>query len=254
MKVFVINLKQDDFKRDRAIKILNKLNVDFTIIEAIDGSLLELDYLNSLNATFIEKYRGFKLKNAEVGVYLSHLEIYKQICSNNIEYACILEDDFYIKDSFKEIVSAEFISKLKPSFDIIMLGHFLAAKSEGIITKYFPLQRFGSFSLKEPLEFNYGAHGYIISNRAAEYFLINFHVPKCPIDNLLGLSEIFGLKRLVISPPVVYQSVDFDSTIQNNKYQEVLSLRGKINKILKTIILNISGKYKKYNLEKYKVI
>jgi glycosyl transferase family 25 len=254
MKVFVINLLRDRAKRKRAIKILSELDIDFEIVDAIDGSQIDVNFLDSLDTSFIEKYRGFKLSNAEVGVYLSHILIYNQICSQKIDYACILEDDFCIKDGFKEIVSNGFINKLNSVYDILMLGHFLSAKSVGIITKSIFKKKFDNFSILEPLEFNYGAHAYIISNKAATELVNNFSIPKCPIDNILGLSELYGLPRLVVSPPIVYQSTEFDSTIQATRYSEKLSFKSKLFRIIKTVILHLSPIYQKYNMKKYKVI
>lgn len=254
MKVFVINLSSDREKRQRAIKILSELDINFEIIDAVDGSQIDVNYLDSLDTSHIEKYRGFKLSNAEVGVYLSHIHIYNQICSQKIDYACILEDDFCLKDGFIEIVRNGFINKHNSGFEILMLGHFLSAKSVGIITKYNSMKNFDNFSIVEPLEFNYGAHAYIISNKAAAELINNYSIPKCPIDNILGLSELYGLPRLVVSPPIVFQSTEFDSTIQATRYSEKLSFKSKLFRKIKTVILHLSVMYKKYNMEKYKVI
>ena len=254
MKLFVINLAHQHEKKNRAIEILSNYKVDFTIIEAIDGSKIDINYLNSLDSTSIINFRGFKLSSAEVGVYLSHLHIYNLMQINNLEVACILEDDFVIKEGFEEIIAPGFISKIDSSFDIIMLGHFLSAKSLGVITKFYSLIKTDYFSISEPLEFNYGAHAYLISKKAALTMLNKFNTPLCPIDNILGLSEIFGLKRLVVSPPVVFQSSEFESSIQTVQYPHELSYKGKIIRIIKTIILHISSKYQLYCLIKYKVL
>lgn len=254
MKLFVINMAHQHEKKNRAIDILSNYKVDFTIIEAIDGSKLDITYLNSLDSTLIINFRGSKLSSAEVGVYLSHLHIYNLMQINNIEFACILEDDFVIKDGFEEIIAPGFISKIDSSFDIIMLGHFLSAKSVGVITKFYSLINTDYFSISEPLEFNYGAHAYIISKKAALTMLNKFGSPLCPIDNILGLSEIFGLKRLVVSPPVVLQSSEFESSIQTVRYPDVLSFKGKIIRLIKKIIFHISPKYQLYSLKKYRVL
>ena len=91
---FVINL---DRSRERFLKIknlLDEISVPFERISAVDGKSLSNEeffehYSKELNA----KNYFIPLRDGEIGCYLSHIKIWKEIVARNLDYALILEDD-----------------------------------------------------------------------------------------------------------------------------------------------------------------
>ena len=254
MKIVVINLLRDKDKRERAKKILDEYNVDYQFLEAIDGAKIPDDYYNSLDSSLINSYRGTALTKAEVGIYLSHINIYNNIVAENINDICVLEDDFVFSDEFQSFLESYDSIVNNADFDILMIGHFLAAKSKGIIVSFFNRNKYNGVNICKPLEFNYGAHAYVIKLSGAMKMLEKFKEPKCPIDNILGLCELYGLKRLVTETPIVFQSKDFISSIQTVKYLEDLDLIGYCKRTIKTLLFHCSNRYITYNLEKYRIV
>ena len=79
MNVFVINLKRGVERREKISNRLDKLNVDYDIVEAIDG--LELSGQNKASAVnrFVFWCRvGRGVLDGEIGCALSHAKIYKR--------------------------------------------------------------------------------------------------------------------------------------------------------------------------------
>ena len=97
-KIFVINLKRCQEKRDRMIKQLEGEEYEMTM--AVDGKELNKDILKELDVELLKQWKdpwsGRNITWGEVGCSLSHYNIYKYCVENNIENAVILEDDIDI--------------------------------------------------------------------------------------------------------------------------------------------------------------
>jgi GR25 family glycosyltransferase involved in LPS biosynthesis len=100
VKSFIIHLKNAN---DR-IKLVHKLslntNSNIEIIDAVDGNS-NINIANIYNKCPYTKnnYRS----NGEIACLLSHINIWKKIINENIDYAIIYEDDCCFINSLKEI-------------------------------------------------------------------------------------------------------------------------------------------------------
>jgi len=92
-KIYVINLKDDEIKRNYMIVLMKKYNINFTLIvvERVSTELYKslVDDSNS------------SISNAEMGCCLSHLWCLSQIIINNYENAIIFEDDIILHKDFE---------------------------------------------------------------------------------------------------------------------------------------------------------
>jgi len=99
-KIFVINLKRCQEKREKMIKKLEGEEYEMTM--AIDGKELNKDTLKALDVELLKQWKdpwsGRNITWGEVGCSLSHYNIYKYCVENNIENAVILEDDIDIPE------------------------------------------------------------------------------------------------------------------------------------------------------------
>jgi GR25 family glycosyltransferase involved in LPS biosynthesis len=84
--VFVISLARSPDRRVAIRAHLDRLGVDYEIIDAIDGKSLDPIVFHRLT-------EGRTIHAGAVGCYLSHINVYKKVVEKNMGVALILEDD-----------------------------------------------------------------------------------------------------------------------------------------------------------------
>lgn len=118
IKTFLINLKESEKRRKRALKELSRYPfMEIELVEAVDGKKLTAEEADNLfdRERFTSKYNHEPLPG-EIGCTLSHLECYRRLLQSDNEFALILEDDVEFLDPenvesiFKTVVDL-FLSK-----------------------------------------------------------------------------------------------------------------------------------------------
>ena len=194
--VFVINLNRSEGRRREVSNILNELGIEFTIIRAIDGQNADPQILKrhySPDASI--KLHGRNLHDNEIACSLSHLSIYKMMVRENIECAVILEDDVFLKDSFKSLI-LEAPNIIKREWDIINL--YSNAKDVAFGEPIFGSHKFSKFKY----DCN-GTVAYIIKITGAIKLIQHAYPIRYAADGLTGRFREFDVKMLGISPQVV---------------------------------------------------
>lgn len=98
--VFVISLPQDRLRLENLEKQLQKLNIPFSVVEAVNGMLLsEKELKESYDQKKALRLFNRELSKGEIGCALSHMSIYKKMITDSISHALILEDDAHILNS-----------------------------------------------------------------------------------------------------------------------------------------------------------
>jgi len=131
-KIYMINLKRKkhiaENSLNKLINLTNENNIfsNIEIYEAIDGQLLDKDDINN-KLTLKAKYT---LKNpssyddirsvGEIGCYLSHTNIWKNIVDNNINNCIIFEDDVIPDVNYEKITNS--LENIPEDYDIAYLG------------------------------------------------------------------------------------------------------------------------------------
>lgn len=102
LHIYIVSLKQDIEKREAISKILQDYELEFSFIDAIYGKELSEDTINSIRSKSVGSLidRGFAPTHGEIGCTLSHLKVYQNILDNNLDWACILEDDVILDERF----------------------------------------------------------------------------------------------------------------------------------------------------------
>lgn len=104
MKVLVINLRRSLQRRERMIEQLNRLRLDWELVEAIDAQSLTDQQLASHCAPLSIEMRQRYLTRGAIGCALSHLKALQIILMRGYERACILEDDLLLPEDFSSIL------------------------------------------------------------------------------------------------------------------------------------------------------
>jgi GR25 family glycosyltransferase involved in LPS biosynthesis len=107
-KIYVINVRENDIRRNYILVLMKKLNIDFTLII--------VEKITNENYTIISKKSN--ISKSEAGCLLSHLWCLNDIIQNNHKNAIIFEDDIILHKNFKNML----IDRLKTNYDLLLLG------------------------------------------------------------------------------------------------------------------------------------
>lgn len=103
MKIFVINLDRDEERLKFAQEQAEKNGFSFERVAGVFAKEMSASELKKdVNYLRFTLRMGKRPGLGEIGCALSHIKIYRKMVEENIPYACILEDDIFILDHFKE--------------------------------------------------------------------------------------------------------------------------------------------------------
>lgn len=235
LKIFVINLEKDIKRKEHMENLLNKYNLKYEIVKAVDGNKLTEQELNSLR---IDKEGSLKilkrpLKKSEIGCLLSHRKIYEKILTENIQLALILEDDIFFEEDLIDFLKLEDIL-FPPKWEIILLG----SHNDGENIPLDPFKRkkiFKKYEIGIPLFFPYGTHGYLVNKKGAIKLYKNTEVIYKPIDHYTG--DLKEINMFIVSPVLIKleQNIANNSNINLISQKEIEKKETKIQRILKSL-------------------
>ena len=192
-KYYLVSIGRTASRRKENIKKLKQSVKEYTgkniYTFGVDGKKLNRHIVKGLKRNNIfkneKKYRYDKsykrtLKMSEIGCFLSHIEIWKDIVKNNIKYALVLEDDalFTTNNFFKKI--EEIIYLIPENADFISLFHHTK-----LLSKYIIKMKEYNENLLKTTEHLTGTVGYILTFKGAKNFLKNLLPIKMPVDDAI---------------------------------------------------------------------
>ena len=204
LQCFVVNLKRDSEKRNKIVKYLDNLNLDYSFIEAVEGrDLTDAEIAENVDSEKAFARLGRHLSKGEIGCALSHLSIYKKIVDEKIEVSLILEDD--VKVDYPEAAAhIEAISHILEdqleTVDCILLGHHprYSRELETVTSVFERIKinkrvRLGWFT-ERPV----GAYAYLLTLEGAQKRLREFEMITKPLDHWdLNLLNTMGVKSSI---------------------------------------------------------
>jgi len=212
--LYVITLKHED--RLQNIKTQQSIiDKPIQLFDAVKGDFLNMDEIlgqyhfnpDFFNASHVDD----KKKKREVGCYLSHLQLYKQIknAHHNTGYSIVFEDDFKLEDNFIDQTNKIINSMLdkKMDFDIIFLGQNQT-------------QNKGDFIMDNIYHFNnnlklWGTHGLLIHNKNIDKIIEKVEYIDCDIDIKIANLAKSGELKVFILYPFIVNIIDSKSTIND---------------------------------------
>jgi glycosyl transferase, family 25 len=231
MKIFMINLPSAIDRRLFMEKQLKKYNLNFELVEAVNGKDIPQEELIKLaDLEHIKEYAKYVTVGA-VGLCLTHKKVYEMMIQRNLPYALIIEDDIFINEYFES-----FLNKIEPLIqpgEIILLYYKkLNSKKIGKFSNQDSVKIDDSHKLLYPLdEMQFDmACAFIVTKEAAQG-IIDVNTPvKVVADSWHYFYSNGGLKKMRCIYPAITYPADFKSTIE---YAEVRF--GVLNKVLKFI-------------------
>lgn len=217
--VFVISLTRSQERRAAVVRQMQRLSIEFTFWDAVDGKNLTQEELKSVDFPLAEQTSGHVLSHGEVGCALSHIRLYEHMVENGIARAIVLEDDIYLHTHIKRLV--EKACSLSRA-DIIFLHHG-KAKSWPFkvhLVEGYRLARYISPS-KRSLRGVLSTAGYILTQEGARKLLNKAYPVRMPSDYLTGRLQMTGLSAAGVEPCCL--DVDlFATTIEDRTYGHYL--------------------------------
>jgi GR25 family glycosyltransferase involved in LPS biosynthesis len=180
LKLYLINLEHRKDRFDITNNLLN--NYDFINVirySAINGKNISKDKLieiiePSAMKSILDNYRKehYELSYGAVGCYLSHINIWKKLEIDNLDYVIIFEDDALPNFSYTDL--KEIIEKYIPNdWDMILFGGIY--NNCNVINDY--VKKIQTF---------YEMHAYIINKKGASKLLSKAFPIKKQIDSWLS--------------------------------------------------------------------
>lgn len=164
---------------------------------------LKVEPNNKYNILKNEDDFNIYMTKQEIAVTLSHIEVWKKMKEENIEYALILEDDVYFTNKFSTNIDKIWNDISETEFDILFLSFDYV---KGISKKEIYRKEF----IHKPYVGIWQASGYVLSKKGVQKLLKELPVYG-PVDLWLNL-KFEKLKALMINEPIIKQRVDIEST------------------------------------------
>ncbi|MDF7676943.1 glycosyltransferase family 25 protein [Neisseriaceae bacterium ESL0693] len=242
LKTFLINLDRRIDRFEFVKQQLDKLDIGFERISAIDGQFCSAEQIQIFNQNKFLLQCKRQVVRGEMGCALSHRSVWQRIVDEQIPYALILEDDIDIDPRLKSVLSQpEYYQKfdflnlaLKEPYELRVEDIKTCTRQQQWIRPYFwqsrrswhkienksivPWRIFNIHALDDDLficECDPApalACCYIVSLKAAKSFLDSTETIFYPIDKVWHHSGGL-LKQAVLSEAMALQIADSD--IQN---------------------------------------
>lgn len=199
MNIIVISLERAKERRERMISQLSDLDLDATIMDAIDNLNLSEEEKNK-KLHLIEGYRyGESFKPGEIACTMSHIKALEIAKSNDWEYAIILEDDIILAEDFQKRIKFLF-RILPPDWEHVYLS--------GIPRLGFSWPNLQLMNVV-PSVFTECTHSMIIRNIAYDKVIDYLKKFETTTDDSYNVLIGNGLKSYTFYPFVTYAEDDF---------------------------------------------
>lgn len=198
MEIIILTIRRNIDRLNFLVKRLKSLDLDYTIIEGIDGSCISDVEIQNINTNFYSEKYGIKMSKHEICCALGHRKVYQHMINNSITKALILEDDAYPLSILPDLLNK--VNGID-DYDLLYLFHGKAKKS--IFYKRLPhnykLYKYLTPSQNSRRVIIY-AVAYILSLSGARKLLEVGENIMLPADFLTGLIQLHNLKTFGVEP------------------------------------------------------
>jgi glycosyl transferase family 25 len=220
-RIFVINLIGDTGRRDIMRERLDNAGVNYEFFEAVNGRAFDMTTTPFYDRAKRRAAFGRDMIPAEMGCLLSHRGIFEKMDRENIPAAVVLEDDVIFEPEFAQVLNALMTTKMK--WDVIRFVGSAKIYKRGC-RKIAPL--FEKYWMARLPTAPGGAHGYLLTLKAARVMLEHMQMNWMPIDTLQGRTWETGLETLVVYPAPLRIDQDVETTIGDARFDKTITLEG----------------------------
>ncbi|KAG8436529.1 hypothetical protein GDO86_007583 [Hymenochirus boettgeri] len=184
-EIFMINLKRRQDRRVRMLRSLYEQEIQVKIFDAVDGKALNTSQLKALKIDALPEYHdpysGRTLTRGEIGCFLSHYYIWKEVVDRGLEISLVIEDDVRFELLFKHKLMKLMndIEETELEWDLIYIGRkrMQVQRPEKAVPNVMNLVE---------ADYSYWTLGYAISRQGAEKLIAAEPLSKMlPVDEFL---------------------------------------------------------------------
>uniref|UniRef100_A0A6C0BPN7 Glycosyl transferase family 25 domain-containing protein n=1 Tax=viral metagenome TaxID=1070528 RepID=A0A6C0BPN7_9ZZZZ len=180
---FVISIRQkrleDFFQQD-----LGPLREHFSVVTGVNGSQLDR---NALAAVYKPINQWNVLTRGEIGCFLSHLGIWKQMCELKLPYAFIVEDDCQVPPLADLQRALQEVNSVDPTWKVFLLGRNPRFKQDAKrVTAHLSIPRR-----------SWGLFCYFITLEGARHLVAKGHPIRAAVDVFVSSCKMRGKYALI---------------------------------------------------------
>lgn len=237
--IWVLNLERSNERREFMETQLNKLNLEYEIIQAVDGLKLTDYELGLYSKKEALRCSERELSLGEIGCILSHVRMWQRLITENYDDVMILEDDVLINEMLLHALRNR--DKFPDDWEYINFKTDVGQIPFG--EPVWGIHRMCRFSY-----YPNRTSAYLINRKGAEKLLKYVFPIRWPADNFTGGTYITGMVCYGIDPQIVALQ-DYDSEIWKNDEYFALkrSLRGKSRILFRKFINCLEYLFNKCN-------
>ncbi|XP_012883834.1 PREDICTED: procollagen galactosyltransferase 1 [Dipodomys ordii] len=127
-EVFLINLQRRQDRRTRMLRALEEQEIACRLVDAVDGKAMNTSQVEALGIQMLPGYRdpyhGRPLTKGELGCFLSHYGIWKEVVDRGLQKSLVFEDDLRFEIFFKRRLMnlMEDVEREGLDWDLIYVG------------------------------------------------------------------------------------------------------------------------------------
>ncbi len=181
--VYMINLERRSDRRSNMEAILKELNVDYEWVKAVDGkATLSDSYVRQNNIKmmedFSEPYHGRPLKLGEIGCFLSHYNVWRDVLDKGFNEVIVFEDDIRFEPYFKHKLAAvkNELAAINLDWDLIFLGRKIL---HNVVEEWVE-----NSTMLVHVNYTYWTLGYMLSRSGAQKL-----IDAKPLDKMVPVDE-----------------------------------------------------------------
>jgi len=234
-KIFIINLDKDVERLSNAYKQLDKYEFkNYEKFTGINGKQLSINEIND-NTTTIGKLFASR---SMIGCGLSHIRLWQKIVNENIELSLILEDDFILKDDFKNKLNNVLLNIPNKDYHLIYLSSCIFQN------KYLKLYDINDYFYKQI--FIVQTLSYIITLDGAKKLLKYINKVSYHIDLDICFKTIVNFRDINIisvKDPLIYQTFENSNNTDDRQFPLIINYllpHKYLNYMYKTCILSVN--------------
>ncbi|HEF1918401.1 TPA: glycosyltransferase family 25 protein, partial [Campylobacter coli] len=256
MKFFIINLKIAKDRKEYIQNLCNRYNLDYEIIEAINGKKLNPEFIQNINNPVLScQHFGRELSLGELGCALSHKKCFERMFELNLNECLILEDDAFFDEKLLYILDLK--HKFPNDLELLLLGHYRQVylddgfRIESPFSLRYDYKLDNFYHIKRLVGGGNGTHGYYINKKGAKKMykiLENIIYPYDHYTSNDDIINVYALYPVVITTDKVFGTQTYVQDDNKRRYRKRNKISKYIKKIKNKIIFFIPSlkKLKKY--------